>query len=282
MRLIDWHIHPYYSQDAEGSVEAFVLQALKVGLESIALTTHIDLNPARDVIDNWMRVNGKLVRISDDAVKHYIADVKDAQTKYLNEIEILLGFEFSYGRNFEDRIARFVEKYKPDVAIGSAHSLGNIGFTASKEVYFYKNTAPSGFLAEYCQKIADLVRSGLFSIVGHLDGYRKYLGAQWDGQLDDAEQRFFPPVFDEMAKRRVGVEVELVEWTPSTSTSEALLPRWLAAATERFKGKGSGRSSKQEYNLDPIDEEDEDEGDGKPETPARRGLQEKKVIGSEP
>ena len=207
MRLIDWHIHPYYSQDAEGSVEAFVLQALKVGLESIALTTHIDLNPARDVIDNWMRVNGKLVRISDDAVKHYIADVKDAQTKYLNEIEILLGFEFSYGRNFEDRIARFVEKYKPDVAIGSAHSLGNIGFTASKEVYFYKSTAPSGFLAEYCQKIADLVRSGLFSIVGHLDGYRKYLGAQWDGQLDDAEQRFFPPVFDEMAKRRVGVEV---------------------------------------------------------------------------
>lgn len=212
MRLIDWHTHPYYSQDAKGSVEAFVLQALKVGLESIALTTHIDLNPARDVIDNWMRVNGRLVRISNDAVSHYIAEVAEAQTKYLNEIKILLGFEFSYGKSFENRIAHFIEKYKPDVAIGSVHSLGNIGFTASKEVYFYKTAAPSGFLAKYCEKAADLVCSGLFSIVGHLDGYRKYLGAQWNGQLDDAEQRFFPPVFDEMAKRGVGVEVNTAAW----------------------------------------------------------------------
>ena len=40
--------------------------------------------------------------------------------------------------------------------------------------------------------------------------------------------------------RRVGVEVEVVEWTPTSSTCEALLPRWLAAATERFKGRSPG------------------------------------------
>jgi preprotein translocase subunit SecA len=33
---------------------------------------------------------------------------------------------------------------------------------------------------------------------------------------------------------RVGVSIEFVEWGPSTTTCEALLPRWLAAAREKF------------------------------------------------
>jgi len=35
----------------------------------------------------------------------------------------------------------------------------------------------------------------------------------------------------------VGVTVEIVEWTPSTTTCDALMPRWLAAARQRFEGR---------------------------------------------
>jgi len=35
----------------------------------------------------------------------------------------------------------------------------------------------------------------------------------------------------------VGVSVELVEWSPATTTCDALLPRWLAAARTRFAGR---------------------------------------------
>jgi preprotein translocase subunit SecA len=33
---------------------------------------------------------------------------------------------------------------------------------------------------------------------------------------------------------RLGIRIEIVKWTPATSTCEALLPQWLAAARERF------------------------------------------------
>jgi histidinol-phosphatase (PHP family) len=230
MRKIDYHIHPNYSFDATGSIAEYIESALAKGLESIAFTTHIDLNPARKICDQWMRIDGHFVRLSNSSIANYIDNVKHYRKQYADLIEILIGFEISYGKHFESDVRNFIENYPCDFRIGSLHCLENMGFNVSTEKHYFAKYDVRKFMRIYAENLVALSESHLFNTLGHIDGYRKYLSKLWDRQqLIDAENEFFPPALEKLAQLNQGIEINssaqrkgLGEFYPSRSVLELI------------------------------------------------------------
>ena len=101
------------------------------------------------------------------------------------------------------------------------------------------------------EELAQAVRTQLAELVA--DAAREQLGGhdldelltEWftvgyeqDLPLLSRESRWELDTFRQWLER-VGVTVEFVRWTPATTTCEALLPRWLEAARERFAGRAA-------------------------------------------
>ncbi len=209
LEFIDFHIHPAYSIDAKGNMEDFVNCAINKGLSAICFTTHIDLNPFRKHLDQWMIINNKKVPLSDNSVNLYLKEIKSLKAKYSDKIRIFSGFEFSYEIECEDETRHFIEKFPTDFNIGSVHCMENIGFSISNEFeYIMGKYSPEQFLIRYFSEIQGLIKSKLFSTIGHIDGYKKYANSVWNiHEMHLAEKRFYPDIFQLMNEYKIGFEI---------------------------------------------------------------------------
>lgn len=64
----DYHIHPDYSIDASPvRIKKYCYKAMKLGLKEICFTTHLELDPLRKDIDNFVVLNGKRVSVYNKA-----------------------------------------------------------------------------------------------------------------------------------------------------------------------------------------------------------------------
>lgn len=208
MKKIDFHIHPSYSMDSVASVEGMAQEAMKKGLSAICFTTHIDLNPFRNCLDDYIVVDGVMQRLNPNAIERYIDDVRITAERHEKEIDILCGFEFSYGKHFEDKIASFLGRYKPDFYLGAIHCLENIGITAGDEAPGYlRSYSARRCAAQFVQATRDLVESGLFKTIAHIDGIKKYARAFYGNEIDKYLEEFFPPVFERISALDIGLEI---------------------------------------------------------------------------
>lgn len=210
----DCHIHTGYSTDAVGSVEEYVQFALARGLRKICFTTHVDLPKPRRAIDWFWRYNGRFYVPNQELIKHYIDDVNDVRRKYENDIEILVGFEFSYEPNAENEIREFIKTYKPEFSIGSIHSVDSLEITSSEQFMVVPRVmVAESFLARYYSIVVSLAQSELFDVIGHIDGYVKYLSSVWG--YETLARKSVPYVewaMSKVAETGVGLEVNTAGW----------------------------------------------------------------------
>jgi len=206
--LIDFHLHPSYSIDSGAPVENIIEAALDKNLQAICFTTHIDLNPKRDCLDNYIRCGGKLRRCCEETVEAYIEDVRASAERYSGRIEVLIGFELSYGTYFENRARDFISENKPDFVLGAIHCIDNIGITARDEAPGYFRSVGVGEAARaFVDATGKLAESGIFATIAHIDGIKKYGRAFYGESLDRELERLFPPVFTRMAELGIGIEL---------------------------------------------------------------------------
>ncbi|MFP4460419.1 MAG: histidinol-phosphatase [Candidatus Zixiibacteriota bacterium] len=205
----DFHIHPAYSIDARGNAEDFVKAAIEKKIKRICFTTHIDLNPARAVIDLWAAPDGYPVPLSKEIMQRYASEIGTLKKKYAHEIEILKGYEFSYAPDYEDLIESFINKFPADFMIGSIHCIDDVGFTAGFEASsVLRLYEPLEFMEIYSTRIISLARSGLFDTIGHIDGYKKYAKRNWNmEELREAEETVYPGLFDRLSEIGAGIEI---------------------------------------------------------------------------
>jgi len=208
-RGCDYHIHPNYSIDAEGNIEQFVRIAIQKGLKKICFTTHIDLDPARFSVDRYIRNNGRLYVLNNDIVRNYREQIEQMRKKYAHEIDIVYGFEFSYEKYYEDKISEFIQKFKPEFSIGSVHSVDSMEITSRKSILAaVRCFQPYSFMRKYYEVVTDLAQSELFSVIGHIDGYKKYLSKFWGlNEIERMESEILPEFIPQIA--RTGVEFEI-------------------------------------------------------------------------
>lgn len=172
--MVDYHIHPYYSIDAEGTVEEYCQQAEAVGLKELCFTPHFEIDPLRKEIDDIVRIGNKTLNMTSNWLDYYLSDLEAAQKKH-PELIIKAGIEVGYDYGLEKGIEDMLKRYPFDFVLGSIHCIDHISFTDHKECDdYFKKDSPETMIEKYFALLEAMIKTDLFDCVGHLDSYKKY------------------------------------------------------------------------------------------------------------
>jgi histidinol-phosphatase (PHP family) len=207
--MLDYHVHPDFSPDAEGSIEEFGARAVEIGLEELCFTTHYEPDPARGDIEN-VRVNGLAQPVDSDWPSAYFAALRVAATKF-PRLAVLAGVEVGYEPGLEGVISDFLRRYPFDFVLGAIHCLDHIAITAGDELDRFKSEylyrGPEFVAARYLHHVRAAAGCQLFDCLAHLDIYRKYIESLYDHRFGKTIDAQMPSVLEFVAETGTGIEV---------------------------------------------------------------------------
>jgi len=151
---IDLHNHTTRCNHAKGSMESYVQRAIELGIDIYGFSEHAPMN-----FDEYYR-------LPFSQMKDYVEDVQNLQSKYKNDIKILLGYEVDYLTGHMDER---VLKAEVDYLIGSVHFLGEWGFDNPEFNDEYAKRNIDDIWQEYFNTIEAMAKTEHFDIVGHFD-----------------------------------------------------------------------------------------------------------------
>ncbi|MBN2226481.1 MAG: histidinol-phosphatase HisJ family protein [candidate division Zixibacteria bacterium] len=207
--LADYHVHPDFSIDAEGSVDEFCQAALNAGLAEVCFTTHFDSDPTLPEAVRSIRIGGRLQPVSDEAVNAYLEAVARANEAYFPlGLQVNAGIEVGWYRGCEEKIAALFARFPFAYKLVGLHDLDNECFCYHKTANkcFAQNTLEQ-FADKYFVLIKEMAQSGLFDSIAHLDVYRRFgLAFYGDGVYDIHRERI-ESIFEIMAANGTGYEI---------------------------------------------------------------------------
>ncbi len=192
--MMDYHIHPSYSIDADGSLEEFCRTALNKGLREICFTTHLDSDPMRD--DGHVMVRGERVSVADPSwFEDYENQIRTLGEEYSSRgLNIRLGVEVDLYPGIIEDLPDAFHSTEFDLVIGSVHLIDHRAISVKDEAYtIFREYGLEEVGNIYYDLIKDSLKKGLFDILGHIDIYRRYgeeyFGARihtlWESHIDD-------------------------------------------------------------------------------------------------
>lgn len=205
--LADYHVHPDFSFDAEGSIDEYCRAAVEKGISEICFTTHYDTNPILSEKARSIKLNGRLVLNSVENIKGYVDAVRAAREKYFLPV-VKCGIEIGYYPGCEEQISQLFSKYSFDYRLGAIHEVGDFDVCSKK--HFERNHANvkiEDLADNYFALVRQAVETGLFDAIAHLDVYKKY-GLQYYGDpLLTVHRGRVESVFEAMVRTETGLEI---------------------------------------------------------------------------
>jgi len=205
--MIDYHIHTNHSIDAEGELEDYCKKALTIGLKEICFTNHCELDPARN--DSFICFNGQREKFTHQGLLRLRDEVEKQRIKFQRSgLSIKFGIEVGYYRGIEPVLEKIIDGVELDFILGSIHCLDHICIDSSREYldYFPDHSAHT-MLTNYYQAVEELVKSGLFNSVGHLDVYKKYGISYYKEEVHEVPETSLRKIYRMMAKRHIALEI---------------------------------------------------------------------------
>jgi len=153
---VDLHNHTTLCNHATGTIEQYIQRAIELKIDIYGFSDHapMDFEPE--------------YRMNLSQRKKYEQDILQLKQKYKDQIDIRLGYEVDYMRD-----PKFIEKEileaNVDYLIGSVHFLDDWGFDNPEFLKTYEKKDIDQIWEEYFNTVSEMVKTGYFNIVGHLD-----------------------------------------------------------------------------------------------------------------
>ncbi len=177
--LADYHVHTHHSDDSDYQMEQVVQDAIRLGLDELCFTDHVDYGIKRDVGDP----RGMLYRPGDvgeaewmpavhpDYPK-YVAQIRDLQARYEDKITLKMGLEFGVQRETIPDYEALFPQYPFDFILLSVHQIGN------KELWsqnYQRGKTQAECYEGYYGELLYLVQNYQnYSVLAHLDLVSRY------------------------------------------------------------------------------------------------------------
>jgi histidinol-phosphatase (PHP family) len=179
--VYDCHLHPLGHEGGFYQAERlrpFIEEALRKGLTGVGFTDH-----------DWF-------------VDHLDYRTVSLLQEEYQEIDLLFGLEVDYRPGREEKIREMISSQPFDYVIGSVHEIDGWPFDHPEAMEEYKNRDVKLLYKQYFSLLRQMVTSGLFQIVGHLDLIKVFGYRLPGGAVHLAE-----PVLREIKKYRMVVEI---------------------------------------------------------------------------
>lgn len=197
----DYHTHTPLCKHAEGEPEAFVAQAIQLGLHSYGIADHAPMPPELELFDDWRMLYAEL-----PLYKEWIMRAKKAAAH--TPLRVLSALECDWLPGIEPWIQRLRQEHEWDYLIGSVHYLPN---EEAVDNSIYADSSITGSVEEdwkqYWASMQGLVESGLFDVVGHID-LVKIWGRSPQGDLS----AYYRPTLDALEGSGMAVEINTAGW----------------------------------------------------------------------
>jgi len=151
---VDLHNHTTLCNHATGTLEEYLLEAIKKNTKVFGFSDHAPMN-----FDTKYRMNFT-------QMLWYESEVKRLQKQYQGTIEVRLGYEVDF---LEGHMDKRVLNADVDYLIGSIHFLNGWGFDNPEFLDGYKTQDIDEIWKLYFLQVVKMAESGYFDIVGHLD-----------------------------------------------------------------------------------------------------------------
>jgi histidinol-phosphatase (PHP family) len=208
MGMFDYHVHPDYSIDAEGSIEEHCEVALRRGLKEIAFATHLDTDTETD--DCHVMVNGRQMdTLSGEWLEDYELRIRAAGDKYEGMgLKVLLGVEVDYISGIEGILPEQFYNTEFDIVLGSTHLVDHIAISAADRAPLaFKKYTKEELGERYYSLLTEAVNTGLFDIIAHLDLYRRFGQLYYGDDIQDIWKPHLRDLTRAMKRHKVGFEV---------------------------------------------------------------------------
>lgn len=207
----DYHVHPDYSIDASPiKIMDYCRKALELNLEEICFTTHIELDPVRREIDNFVFVKGEKISVFNHVwLDNYFNEINQAQEEFKDtNLQIKAGIEIGYIQGSEEHIEKIVNNYPFDFVMGAIHCLDHIAISSMKESpRYFQNKSLKELQKDYFTTLKDAVATGFFDCMAHIDLYIRYGIKHYGTDIFTIHKGVIEPIFKEMARRKMGLEI---------------------------------------------------------------------------
>jgi len=166
--FIDYHTHHDRCGHAVGSIEDYIIRGMEIGLHQIGVSDHMPLLHVKP------STHYSGLAMERDELPRYVEEVLRLKEKYRGDIEVLLGLEGEYVEGFEEEIAALLADHPWDYVIGSVHYLGEWDLFDSRQACRWRERDPLEVYRFYYRAIGKAAQSGLFDMIGHFDGIKRF------------------------------------------------------------------------------------------------------------
>ncbi|NLO10229.1 MAG: histidinol-phosphatase HisJ family protein [Clostridiales bacterium] len=193
----DFHVHSEFSSDGKSTMEEMINQGIKLGLETICFTDHMDYD-----YPSIYKYSFQL------EIDDYLEKLKIMKDKYKSKIEILTGIELGIQPHVIDRMNELVSKYSFDFIIGSVHVVDQIDPYYPE--YWENRSEEEGILRcfkaikEGCESFQG------FNVCGHIDYIIRYTPST-KVEYNEYSYPYYADVIDEILETLIkhGKGIEL-------------------------------------------------------------------------
>ncbi|NHJ12942.1 MAG: histidinol-phosphatase HisJ family protein [Candidatus Thorarchaeota archaeon] len=211
--MMDYHIHPDYSIDAEGSIEEYCNEAVARGIREICFTTHLDLDQNRD--DCYVSVDGRRVRSNSSAwFQDYETTIRRAADVFAERnLAVKTGIEVDLYPGVVEDLPEAFHSINFDMIIGSVHLIDHLAISVREEaMQFFKRNKLAELGERYYGLLLDLLDTKMFDILGHLDIYRRYGEEFYGAEVNQLWKPYIEDLVKKMKREGVGFEVNTSSW----------------------------------------------------------------------
>ena len=203
--LCDYHVHTEFSDDSIYDMEDAVKDGIRIGLDEICFTDHVDFGVKLDVGEpgTTFRLghDGKPLRNVD--YPRYFAKIEMLQQKYAGQITIRKGLEFGLQMCQLERYQKLYDSYPLDFVIHSNHQVNDIEIHLPE---FYAGKTQREYNRVYYEEILRTVNAYKdYSVLGHLDAFNRY-DPKGECPLSDFEDLVYE-IFKVVSRDDKGIEL---------------------------------------------------------------------------
>lgn len=154
----DMHVHTLYSSDSNENINAYIIRAREIGVETICFTEHVDNNPYDYGVGYY----------NDKAFFNDFNNWKMGT----NDVNLLAGIEFDCPHRFQEQLLN-MSHLPYDCIIGSVHYCNLSPDLFFSELVKNNVTAEDCFFA-YWKEVLKCVTQGGFDVLGHMDFPKRF------------------------------------------------------------------------------------------------------------
>ncbi|GAB3791003.1 histidinol-phosphatase HisJ family protein [Virgibacillus kimchii] len=175
--MFDYHIHSDFSADCKTPMERTIKEAIRLGLDEICFTEHIDYDyPDPSIVFEF-------------DLDAYDKKIKEAKQQYEEKITIKKGIEIGVQPHQLERYNDLIEKEHFDFVICSMHT------TEKKDLHsgdFLEGKTQEEAYAIYYEELLYCVKHFKnFQVLGHLDLIKRYKRQESEEKFHDIIEEIF-------------------------------------------------------------------------------------------